>query len=141
MSQTIFKDQHIVKTHFDGRGNGLIVDTAFTSTTNATATTILSIPVALLSMVNVTARVCGLRSDATEAIRAIVNSGFRRAGAGNVTEIGADTAVASTEDSAGTPTITLVANTTTQAVDVVVTGEASKTIHWEAVVEYQRIQL
>lgn len=141
MAMTVYKDQQVIKTHTDGRGSGLIVDTVFGSTTTATPLVIASIPVPVLSMINISLRVCGLRSDATEAIRANINSGFRRQAAGNVTEIGADTAIASAEDSAGTPAVALVANTSAQTVEVQVTGEASKTIHWEVILEYHRIQL
>ena len=83
----------------------------------------------------------GLLSDGTEMIRAIVSSGFRRAAAGNVTEVSTDTAVASAEDSSGTPTVTLIANTTDQVAEVKVTGETSKTIYWQIAVEYEAIAI
>lgn len=141
MALTVNQDIQAFKMHADSRGQGKVIKSYFGSTTDATPLVIYSHPVEVLSGVNISVSVVGLKSDATEMIRAIVNSGFRRQAAGNVTEVGADTAIASDEDSAGTPTVTLIANTSSQTVDVTLTGEAAKTIRWEVVVEYLHVSL
>lgn len=142
MAQTIYKDQPTTfKSHTDGRGNGNNILTFFGSTNSATPLTIYKHSVPLLSGGKITVDVVGLRSDGTEMIRASVETGFRRAGSGNVIEVGTDSALASAEDSAGTPTVTLVPDTTAQTMDVILTGEAAKTIYWEVVATYQHIRL
>jgi hypothetical protein len=141
MAQTQYADTTIFKGHTSGNGTGEVKKQFSAVTTDNTATVVYAHPVAELGAVNMTVRTLGLRSDATEAIRSTVNSGFRRAAAGNVTEIGSDTAIASAEDSSGTPTVTLVANTSNQTVDVTVTGESAKTFYWEIAVTYVAKQL
>lgn len=59
---------------------------------------------------------------------------FRRQAAGNVTLVGALTGTTQ-EDSAGTPVITLAANTTAQTVELRVTGIAAENWSWECKVE------
>jgi len=107
-------------------------------TTDATATTVLSIPIAQLEGAHVVVEGFFMQDDATEGGRSEITSSFRRATAGNVTECGSPTAVA-VEDSAGSPVCTLVANTSTQAVDVKVTGVASTNLTWVVDVFYKKI--
>jgi len=136
---TVFKDTVSFDSHADSRGQGRVFKTFFATTTSATPLVVYAHPCPLKSGLVISSYVVGLKSDGTEMIRASVESGFRRAGSGNVAEVGADSVFGTAEDSAGTPTVTLVANTTNQTADVTLTGEASKTIYWEVSVEYQQI--
>lgn len=99
------------------------------STTNNTATVLAAIPVGEDELVIVRAFGGALRDTGAEALWTDAVLGFRRDGSGNVTAVGSvNTRTAN--DSSGTPTITLVANTTDQTVDVTVTGETSKNFEW-----------
>lgn len=108
------------------------------STTDATATTVYSIPIAELEGAFVEVEAVCLQDDATEIGRSQVTSAFRRAASGNVTEAGSPTAV-NVDDSAGSPAATLVANTSTQKVDVKVTGVASTNYTWVIDVFYKKV--
>lgn len=141
MAQTIRKDIQILKMHTVGSGTGEVKKQFAATTTDDTATVVYAHPVAELAGVNITVQTLGLKSDAAESIRSLINSGFMRAAAGNVTEVGSDSAIASAKTSSGTPTVTLIANTTNQTVDVTVTGEAAKTFYWEVAVTYVAKQL
>lgn len=91
------------------------------------ATVIHKIPVAELEGVHVEVTGFGLRSTAGESIRTKTYASYRRAAGGNVTATIAATTVTG-NDSAGTPVIALVANTSDQTVDIAVTGENTKDI-------------
>ena len=136
MALEINKDVQVEKTNTDGRSTGKVRKDAFARTTDATATTIISVPVPILSGIQLRVSVLGVKDDGTECIGSEIIARARRQSAGNVTLVGTNTAVGTAEDSAGTPTVVVNANTTTQALDVVVTGEASKNILWTACVEY-----
>jgi hypothetical protein len=136
MAITVSKDIQVLKQNTDGRNTGLVYRDAFATTGNATPLTVMSIPVPILSGIILKASVLGVRPDGTEGIGSEIISRARRASAGNVTLIGANTAVGTAEDSSGTPTVVINANTSTQALDIVVTGEAAKEFHWTVRVEY-----
>lgn len=129
------KDIQVDKMNTDGRTTGRVRKDAFVRTTDATATTALSLPVPLASGIIARVSVLGVRDDGSEGIGSEIIARARRA-AGNVTLIGTNTAVGTAEDSAGTPTVVVNANTTSQALDVVVTGEAAKNFLWTVCVEY-----
>lgn len=141
MAQETHTDVQVFKMNTDSKSSGKVIKTFSGTTTNDTATVIYAHPLGELAGVTMLVSVIGLKTDATEMIRAVVSSGFRRAAAGNVTEVSTDTAVASAEDSSGTPTVTLVANTSNQTVDVTITGETSKNINWLVAVEYVEIDV
>lgn len=100
-------------------------------TTDATVTAIHSIPVAEGEAITVRAVVTGRIANLSAAAGAVISATFRRAAAGNVTLVGAVQG-ATQEDSAGTPAITLAANTGAQTVELRVTGIAAETWTWEA---------
>ena len=103
-------------------------------TTNATATVILSIPVAVGDAVLIMGSIIGKKSDTTAAIMQQINGGARRQSAGNVTLVGTPAVTGATmvqEDSGGTPAVTYVANTTDQALEIKVAGIAAETWSWE----------
>lgn len=108
-------------------------------TTDATVTVIASIPLAELEAVMVRALVVGIKGDATAANGIHMTGVFRRAAAGNVTQVGA-TAGTIVEDDGGTPAIAFNANTTAQTVEVRVTGIAATTYRWECVLERIKIK-
>ncbi|NDJ59938.1 MAG: hypothetical protein GYB67_02370 [Chloroflexi bacterium] len=104
------------------------------TTTDATTTTLASVPVAEESALTLRAVIAGRRDDTGEAIGGEALGVFRRASGGNVAAVGSPTVVIKT-DSGGAPTFTLAADTTTQAARLRVTGLAATTIHWAAAVE------
>jgi len=110
-------------------------ESAYVQTTDATATTLWSLVVDEQTCVTVFALVSGLRDDHSEAITGMLIGGVRRDGGGNATTTGSPT-VTSTEDSSGTPSFTLDADTGTQTARIRVTGEGSKNIDWTATVIY-----
>ena len=128
MAKTIRQDIQELKTH-GAAGSGVLKYQVKATTTNATATVVKAIPVAELQGVYVRVQGFAVRSTAAEMLRADVVNAFRRAADGDVTAVTTTTSVAA-DDSSGTPTITLVANTTDQTVDVTITGETSKTFNW-----------
>lgn len=130
-----FRDRELTgysNTNLIKRQNGV-------TTTDATATTILSIPLAEGEAVMVCARVLMNRSTAAEGAYFNVEAAFRRASAGNVTQISTTGALVSKEDSSGSPSVAFNANTTSQTVELKVTGEAAKTFYWLANYEYSKL--
>jgi hypothetical protein len=115
-----------------------VKETASAVTTNNTATVIASIPLAEGEAIIVQGIAIGLRSTGAESIRARYSQGFRRAGSGNVTAIGS-TEVVAANDSGGTPTLTVVANTGAQTVDITVTGENAKEFSWRTAYEFIKV--
>jgi hypothetical protein len=135
----IHRDIQVYKTYGDSKLNkGKESFQSLAYSEDATPVVAARIPVAELEGVLVTVKGFAIRPDATESVRTFVYASYRRAAAGNVTATAAATAVAA-NDSSGTPTITLVANTTAQSVDVTVTGEAAKDFAWDLDIEVQRI--
>lgn len=105
------------------------------TTTDATATVIDASPViAVGQAVMIRGGVVGKKSDGTAAFDAQVSGSMRRQSAGNVTAVGTPLVVAR-EDSAGTPAVTFVANTTTQQCEIKVAGIAAETWRWESSLE------
>lgn len=133
-----FKEDMIVA-GLTSYGDGSIQRNVTVATTDATVTVIVSIPVAELEGVMVEAVVLGVRSDCVAGIFRHLGCGFRRAAAGNVTAIGAATG-ADVEDSAGTPAVTIVANTTDQTVEVRVAGIVAESWKFEARLRFHRIR-
>jgi hypothetical protein len=128
MAKTIREDVQELRSH-GAAGAGVLKYQVKASTANATPVVVKKIPVAELSGVYVRVQGAAVRPEGTEMIRTDIVTGCRRAAAGNVTQLAAATSVTA-NDSSGTPTITLVANTTDQTVDVTITGEAAKTFKW-----------
>lgn len=100
------------------------------TTTDATATVIYSIPVAVGEAVQVSGFLLGRKSDATAAIGCNFSGEARRQSAGNVTVVG--TPLATIRESTANTDVTWVANTTDQTLELKVTGIAAETWVWEA---------
>lgn len=131
---TVFRDGTIQKASSGSYGTGTIRRNKTISTSDATATVIDASPVvALAQAVMIRGGVVGKKSDGSAAIDAQVSGSARRQ-AGNVTLVGTPLVVAR-EDSAGTPAVTFVANTTTQQLEIKVAGIAAETWQWESNLE------
>jgi hypothetical protein len=108
------------------------------TTTDATATEVANVPLAEGEAVVVRVIAVGSIADESAAAGGQIVGVFRRAAAGNVTQVGATQGTV-VEDSAGTPAVAFAADTTNQTVDVRVTGIASETWRWEVGYEYLKV--
>lgn len=105
--------------------NGIVVETD-----GNTPTVVYSIPLAEYKVAYVTVFAAALLNDFSSGAVGEVTRLFGRAG-GNVIAVGApQTQVVVTTFSNPQPQIQLVANTSTQAIDVVVTGKAGLILRW-----------
>lgn len=109
----------------DGYESGIVE----ASTANNTATVVKAIPVAEGEMVIVRAFGTAVKDDVADTLWTDAVQGFKRAASGNVAAVSTINA-RTANDSAGAPSITFVANTTDQTVDVTVTGENTKDYEW-----------
>jgi len=117
---------------------GIVRDVATLATSDATATKIYGIPVALLESVAFRVLIVGMKTDATASYASTVVGGARRQAAGNVTSAGSATIV-TIEDSAGSPVATVNANTSTQEMEIKIAGVAAENWRFEACVEYIKL--
>lgn len=108
-------------------------------TTDATLTTLQSIPVELNTTVIALSLVVGGRSTGAESIVALYLSGWRRDSGNTVVEIASAVNLATLEDSAGTPAVSSTVDVATRCGVIKVTGEASKTINWAAYTIYFKV--
>lgn len=104
-------------------------------TSDATATVVLSIPVAVGTVVGGTVTVIGKRAGAVDAI--VSKSVFSAVNNGGTTAVLATAINQVVENSAGAPALTVVANDTTDTVNVTVAGIAGQSYTWCGFVEYQ----
>ena len=109
---------------------GTLRKNAKVTTTDNTATVILSIPVAVGDVFSVLGQVDGKLGAATGASVTFVSGAARRQSAGNVALIGTPTATIQ-EDATNAPAASWVANTTDQTLELKVTGNTSETWIWE----------
>lgn len=109
-----------------------ILQQATATTTSATPTEIVSIPIDESSAMTITGRYIALRSDATECAGGQFFGVFHRATGGVVTLVPV-TLTDSNDDSSGTPSISLFADVPNEAVSIRCTGEAAKTFVWKLV--------
>lgn len=137
MAQTVHRDTQEYKTHL-GTGSGLIKRQLKALTANATPVIVAKIPVAEARASHVKVLGVAKRDTGAEVLRTDIQNAYFRIAAGNVTQVGAATSVTA-NNSSGTPTVTLVANTTDQTVDVTITGEAAKNFEWFLDVEHVTI--
>jgi hypothetical protein len=148
MAQTLRRSLEILtggqqqKTFKEEAATGKVSVGYFATTEDNAATVIAKIPLQQGEAVRVKAETIALRSTGAESLRGNVEAGLRRplGSPGNVVVIGTNTSTFQ-NDSAGTPTLTIVANTTDQTADIVVTGETSKIFLWDVFVEYQIINI
>lgn len=142
---------HIIYPHTDDKlyhktDNGNEIDltagrskTYTQQTTDATLTTVATVPLAETETWFVKAVVIADKSDQSAALGVEMWGVFRRATAGNVTLVGALQGSVQ-EDSGSAPTFALTVDTGSQTVDVNVTGVAAETWDWTIVLEtHQRV--
>jgi hypothetical protein len=108
-------------------------------TTDATETTLGSIPVELNTTIIALSLITGARSTGAESFTALILSGWRRGSSGNVAEIASEVVIGSLEDSSGTPSALTDVDTTNQLGRIRVTGEASKTFNWAHYTVYFKV--
>lgn len=106
-----------------------ILNSITATTTNSTPQEAVSIPVAESSAVTIGGRFVALRSTATESAGGDFLGVFHRPTGGSVAQVGTNI-INSNDDSSGTPTIQLVADTGNEAVSIRCVGENSKTFNW-----------
>lgn len=119
-----------------GSGLGQNEATGTVRTTDATQTTIIEIPVAQGQTIRVDAHITARKSDGSKHGSWHVAGLFYRNTGGNVTIEGMIQHVASFLSVTSSWTVDLTADTTTQCVDVNVTGYASETVDWTSKVNY-----
>lgn len=103
--------------------------TALVNTTDDTPTEIANYPLAEGAAVTIQGIIVGFKTTVDEGIGGSFIATARRQVSGNVTLIGSPTYV-TTEDSSGTPVISVVADTGAQTVSIRVTGIAATTYKW-----------
>lgn len=113
------------------------VPSAF-QTTDATPTTFLSIPVSQQQAIGIFVYANIYTTNFANAEFQIISSSFRRATGGNVIRTTTIPSVDINGDYVGgNPAITLVANISTQSIDIIGTGKAATTINW--IIEYKTL--
>ena len=100
------------------------------TTADATATVLLEVVVAELEGCLIEGAVLGVQDDGTNSIVRHIICGGNRATAGNVTSAGSAGGT-DIENEAGTPAVTLNANTTNQTLEIKVAGIAAQNWKWE----------
>lgn len=103
------------------------------TTTTATVTNLATIAVPTSTLLRWSAVVHAYTANMAEVVMMEVVSYFKRTNVGNITQLGGAPTPTGVEDSAGSPTITMDADTTTQTARLRVTGEAAKTYTWKLV--------
>lgn len=132
---TAIRDDQVNMARSGSYGTGTVRRNKTLTTTDATATVIDASPViAVGQAVMIRGGVVGKKSDGTAAIDVQVSGSARRQSAGNVTLVGTPLVVAR-EDSAGTPAVTFVANTSAQQLEIKCAGIAAETWNWESNLE------
>lgn len=119
-------------------GSEMHIKQAAVATTNNTATTIAEISLAEGEAVTIFATILAVEDDFSQAIGGHVEATFRRASAGNVTLVGSvDSNLQN--DSGGSPTATLDADTTAQTARIRVTGETAVNYDWVVTYQYHKV--
>lgn len=122
----------------NGSKTGLVPVEGRVQTADATATVVLSFPVAEGEAIKINAQVLGAQSDYSDAVGSDVEIVARRAASGNVTVVG--TPGNRILESDADTNVTIVANTTDQTVEIKVTGGAAdETWNWEAFATYFKL--
>lgn len=106
------------------------------STTNTTQTVIASIPISSGDTISIDVNIVGRRTVGEVFAKYVLSALFYRR-AGDVAQQGTTVALAIIESDI-TWDANIIANTTSQTIDVVVTGSAA-TIRWQAIVSYHNV--
>ena len=113
--------------------------TPLLTTTNATATTLVRVPVAEGTAVTVSGFVTGMKEDASAAFGAFYRVTVRREDGGDVTIVGTGTVDAEHDSGTGTPALTFAEDTASQELWGQVAGVAAETWYWRA--DEQRVRV
>lgn len=108
------------------------------NTTDATPSVGLSLPVPEDRAIKVTAQVTAKKSDGTKRAMWTLSGLFYRNTGGNVTAEGDPVVIDSHVSDGCAYAATLVANTTTQMVEVQITGTTAETVYWTVQANYFR---
>lgn len=136
MSRTVHRGKQVRNSIHDGRYSGLVSENFIQETSGNTATVVKAIPLLEGQVIYVEARALCALATGLECFRGRTAHAFRLNASDVVTAVGSATSETQ-DDMGGTPTLTIVANTGDQTVDVVVTGEAAHAFVWAGVIEYQ----
>ncbi len=104
------------------------------TTADATATTVASVSVAEGQTVLILLKAVAKNADLSKNGTFYMASSFYRASAGNVTALGTTGNIVVETTAGSTIDVTIVANTSTQAIDIKVAGETSETFNWDVYV-------
>lgn len=107
-------------------------------TTNATPFVLVSVPLNELESVTVTGTLVGSSADHTDSVGGTYSIVARRATGGNITIVGSAT---NNVQSTSTATFSVAVNTSTQAVELTITGIAATTYNWSSYYTFQKILL
>ena len=107
-------------------------------TTNSTPVVLVSVPLNQLESVTVTGTLVGSSADHTDSVGGTYSIVARRASGGNITIVGSAT---NNVQSTSTATFAVAVNTSTQAVELTITGIAATTYNWSSYYTYQKILL
>ncbi len=114
------------------RRNIRVIDSV--TTTDATPTVIYSVPLGQGRASFIQAKAVAIRSDFGAMQALDIQAGFRRATGGNVTKATTGSnkgfEISNGDFTALEPSINLIANTSSQTIDVQVTGKSANTIKW-----------
>lgn len=126
------KQVHIGKTDIPSRW---VSDFYYVQTSDGTATDIAAIPIQEDQVISVHCQVAAAIADYSAGLGDQVSQTFRRESGQSVTAIGTETDITS-EDSSGSPSVSINAAGGTQTIDVRVTGVAAETWNWVIRVSY-----
>jgi len=130
---TVYRDTQIQIADGGSYAGGTTRKNVKITTTDNTATVILSIPVAEGEVYSVMGQIVGKLGSATGASCTFVSGAARRQASGNVALIGTPTATVQ-EDASNAPGASWNANTSAQTLELKVTGNNSETWTWEGAV-------
>lgn len=126
------------KSHSGYAGSDLFEQTVAVTTTDATATNILSVACPISTTLGVWVQIVGKKVGAnadgivSQKFQAVTNN------AGTVAVVGT-TGGSDVENASGTPAVTIVANNTADTIEVKVTGIAAETWAWAGVVRWMQV--
>lgn len=136
---TTLRELHVDNIASGFAGSEFVTRQAGIQTTDATTTVIAAIALAEGEMITLHAIANGLRNDYTEGFGAARYATYRRGTGGNVTIVGS-TSIPHNDrkDFSESVTFGFNANTTSQTVEIRVTGAASKIINWTCTYQFMK---
>ena len=108
-------------------------------TTDDTKTTVYKIAIGQLQAAAITVTGVVDNADTTKSGQFLSTAGFNRASGGNVAIVGNQHDIVADYTAGCAAAITIEANTTTQTVDICVTGETSETFTWKLGISCRKV--